>query len=107
MAQITLTSTAVAQIKHLIHSNGGIGLRVGVKPSGCSGYSYVLDMAQSLQDGDEVFERDGAQVVIDSQALAMLDGTEVDYVNEGLNRLFKFNNPNVKDACGCGESFSV
>lgn len=107
MAHITLTPAAAAQIKQLIQHNGGVGLRVGIKPSGCSGYSYALDMAKDVHEDDQVFEHEGAQVIIDNEALVMLDGTEVDYVSEGLNRLFKFNNPNVKDACGCGESFSV
>lgn len=108
MAQITMTPAAAGQIKHLIATEqDALGLRVGVKPSGCSGYAYTLDLARQLNDDDHVFEHDQAKIVIDDEALTMLDGTEVDYVSEGLNRLFKFHNPNVKDECGCGESFSV
>lgn len=108
MAHITMTQAAADQIKHLLSTGqDALGLRIGVKPSGCSGYAYTLDLARQLNDDDHVFEHDEAKIIIDEQALHMLDGTEVDYVNEGLNRLFKFHNPNVKDECGCGESFSV
>lgn len=108
MAHITMTQAAADQIKHLTATEpDALGLRVGVKPSGCSGYAYTLDLARQLNDDDHVFTHDDAQIVIDDHALHMLDGTEVDYVSEGLNRLFKFHNPNVKDECGCGESFSV
>lgn len=108
MAQITMTQAAADQIKRLITAEeDALGLRVGVKPSGCSGYAYTLDLARELNDDDHVFTHEEAQIVIDDKALNMLDGTEVDYVSEGLNRLFKFHNPNVKDECGCGESFSV
>lgn len=108
MAQITMTQAAADQIKHLITTEqDALGLRIGIKPSGCSGYAYTLDLASQLNDDDHVFKHDLAQIIIDHDALQMLDGTEVDYVSEGLNRLFKFHNPNVKDECGCGESFSV
>ncbi len=108
MAQITMTQAAADQIKRLIANEyDALGLRVGIKPSGCSGYAYTLDLARQLNDDDHVFTHDDAQIIIDDEALHMLDGTEVDYVSEGLNRLFKFHNPNVKDECGCGESFSV
>lgn len=108
MAQITLTQAAANQIKQLVaNEDDALGLRVGIKPSGCSGYAYTLDIARERRDDDHVFEHDTAAVVIDTEALMMLDGTEVDFVSEGLNRLFKFHNPNVKDECGCGESFSV
>lgn len=108
MARISITEAAANQIRHVLAERGdGLGLRVAVKPSGCSGYSYVLDFADRLNDGDRVFEDHGVKVIVDAEALAMLNGTEVDYVSEGLNRFFRFNNPNVKDECGCGESFSV
>lgn len=108
MAHITMTQSAADQIKHLIAAEpDALGLRVGITPSGCSGYAYTLDLARQLNDDDHVFQHDDARVIIDETALNMLDGTEVDYVSEGLNRLFKFHNPNVKDECGCGESFSV
>ncbi|WP_025732273.1 HesB/IscA family protein [Carnimonas nigrificans] len=108
MAHISISEAAAHQIQHVLAERGsGIGLRVGIKPSGCSGYAYVLDIADKAGADDHQFEQHGATVVIDSEALAVMDGTEVDYINEGLNKLFKFNNPNVKDECGCGESFSV
>ena len=108
MAHITMTQAAADQIKHLIAAESdALGLRVGITPSGCSGYAYTLDLACQLNNDDHVFQHNDARVIIDEAALKMLDGTEVDYVSEGLNRLFKFHNPNVKDECGCGESFSV
>ncbi|MCM5704366.1 HesB/IscA family protein [Larsenimonas salina] len=108
MPRIGITPAAADQIKTVLSERGeGLGLRVTVKPSGCSGYSYVLDFADSVTDDDNVFEEHDVKVIVDNEALGVLDGTEVDYVKEGLNRFFKFNNPNVKDECGCGESFSV
>lgn len=108
MAHISISEAAAAQIKHVLTERGsGIGLRVGITPSGCSGYAYLLDIADEVGANDHKFEQYGAAVVIDNEALTIMDGTEVDYINEGLNQLFKFHNPNVKDECGCGESFSV
>ncbi|QEM83192.1 MULTISPECIES: HesB/IscA family protein [Halomonas] len=108
MAQLTITPSAADQIRRVLDERGhGLGLRVSVKPSGCSGYSYVLDFADEADANDVAFEDHGACVFVAPDALEMLDGSEVDYVNEGLNRFFRFNNPNVKDQCGCGESFSV
>lgn len=108
MQNITISEAAANQIRHVLEERGsGLGLRVAVKPSGCSGYSYVLDIADDLREDDIAFEERGVKVLVDKEALAILDGTEVDYVNEGLNRFFRFNNPNVTDECGCGESFSV
>ena len=108
MQNITISESAANQIRHVLEERGGgLGLRVAVKPSGCSGYSYVLDIADDLRDEDIAFEERGVKVLVDREALAILDGTEVDYVSEGLNRFFRFNNPNVTDECGCGESFNV
>lgn len=108
MAHLTITTAAADQIRRVLDERGeGLGLRVSVKPSGCSGYSYVLDFADTAADDDVHFEEHGVQVFVAPEALEMLDGSEVDYVNEGLNRFFRFNNPNVKDECGCGESFTV
>jgi iron-sulfur cluster assembly protein len=105
---IALTSSAVEYIKNFMaRRGGGQGLRVGVKKSGCSGFAYVLDFADSINTDDVVYEQDGVKVIVASSNLAYLDGMELDYVREGLNSFFKFNNPNVKDSCGCGESFSV
>lgn len=108
MAHLTITTAAADQIRRVLEERGeGLGLRVSVKPSGCSGYSYVLDFADEAAADDTRFEEHGVQVFVAPDALEMLDGSEVDYVNEGLNRFFRFNNPNVKDECGCGESFTV
>ncbi|XKH60727.1 iron-sulfur cluster assembly accessory protein [Halomonas sediminis] len=108
MATLNITTAAANQIQHVLAERGqGLGLRVSVKPSGCSGYSYVLDFADEANPDDISFEDHGAQVFVTPNALEMLDGSEVDFVNEGLNRFFRFNNPNVKDECGCGESFTV
>ncbi|MEQ5803630.1 iron-sulfur cluster assembly accessory protein [Halomonas sp. H10-9-1] len=108
MAHLTITDAAAEQIRRVLDERGqGLGLRVSVKPSGCSGYSYVLDFADEAANDDTCFEERGVKVFVAPDALEMLDGSEVDYVNEGLNRYFRFNNPNVKDECGCGESFTV
>ncbi|MCB1867882.1 MAG: iron-sulfur cluster assembly protein IscA [Gammaproteobacteria bacterium] len=105
---ITLTEAAAKRVKSFIASRGaGMGIRLGVKTSGCSGMAYVLEFADQQDEGDQVFEDHGVKVLIDSKSLLYLDGTELDYTKEGLNEGFKFNNPNVKDACGCGESFTV
>ncbi|RMG57965.1 MAG: iron-sulfur cluster assembly protein IscA [Gammaproteobacteria bacterium] len=105
---ITLTDTAAQRIRDFLDKRGkGIGLRLGVKPSGCSGMAYVMEFADELQDEDQVFEDKGVKLIIDPKSLLYLDGTELDYAKEGLNEGFKFNNPNEKDRCGCGESFTV
>lgn len=105
---ITLTESAAKHISNQIAQGGkGIGLRVGVKKSGCSGFAYTLDIAQEIQEGDQVFESHGAKVVVNSESLSFLEGTEIDYAKQGLGSAFKFNNPNVKNQCGCGESFAV
>lgn len=105
---ITLTEKAANYVRDHLHRRGkGVGLRVGVKTSGCSGLSYVLEYADAIADADVVFESHGVTIVTDPKALIYLDGSELDLVREGLNLGLKFNNPNVKDACGCGESFTV
>lgn len=105
---ITLTETAAERVKNFLANRGkGEGLRVGVRPSGCSGMAYVLEFADSVEDEDQVFESHGVKVIVDPKSLMYLDGTELDFGKEGLNEGFKFNNPNVKDQCGCGESFNV
>lgn len=105
---ITLSETAAERVQRFLTNRGkGIGLRLGVKTSGCSGMAYVLEFVDELDEADSVFEDKGVKVIIDPKSLAYLDGTELDFVKEGLNEGFKFNNPNVKDACGCGESFTV
>jgi len=105
---ITLTQSAADRISGFLKNRGkGVGLRLGVKTSGCSGMAYVIEFADEIGDDDEVFEDKGVKVLVDPKSLIYLDGTELDYGKEGLNEGFKFNNPNVKDNCGCGESFTV
>ncbi len=105
---ITLTETAADRVgKFLANRGKGLGLRLGVKTTGCSGMGYIMEFVDELQDGDTVFESHGVKVIVDPKALVYLDGTEVDYTREGLNEGFKFGNPNEKARCGCGESFTV
>jgi len=105
---ITLTDAAANRVQSFLESRGnGLGVRLGVKTSGCSGLAYVLEFVDELDEEDAVFEDHGVKVIIDKKSLVYLDGTELDYGKEGLNEGFKFNNPNVKDECGCGESFKV
>ena len=105
---ITMTENAARHVRTYLDSRGhGEGMRLGVRTSGCSGMAYVLEVYDELQPEDIVFEDHGVRVAIDPKSLVYLDGTELDYTREGLNEGFKFNNPNVKDSCGCGESFNV
>ena len=107
-SEIALTDRAARHVKGYLEKNGGgIGLRVGVKPAGCSGYQYVVEAAEAVNDHDTAFEANGVTVVVDEQSLRYLAGTELDFVREGLNEGFRFNNPNVSQTCGCGESFSI
>ena len=105
---ISLTESAANRVRTFLENRGkGIGLRLGVKTSGCSGLAYVLEFVDQLNDDDKVFEQHGVKVIIDSKSLVYLDGTELDFVKEGLNEGFKFHNKKKKDECGCGESFTV
>lgn len=105
---IQLTESAARRIDAQLAKRGkGLGLRVGVKKSGCSGYAYTMDYADELAAGEQVFEQHGAKVVVHTEHLPMLDGLTLDYQKQGLNEAFKFLNPNVKGECGCGESFAV
>jgi iron-sulfur cluster assembly protein len=105
---ITMTQAAADHVRKFLANRGkGVGLRLGVRTSGCSGMAYVLEFADALEPDDQVFDNQGVKVIVDPKSLLYLDGTELDYAKEGLNEGFKFNNPNVKDACGCGESFNV
>ena len=105
---ISLTERAAKQVGKQIKNRGkGIGLRLGVKKSGCTGFAYVLDYVDDLGEGDQVFENFGVKLVVNGAHLQYLNGIEVDYAREGINEAFRFNNPNVKDSCGCGESFSI
>ena len=104
---ITLTPSAALQILTSVEKFGGIGLRLGVKTVGCSGYAYTFDMAQDVGPDDELFEGHSAKLVVDRKALGLIDGSELDFVRDGFKQLFTVKNPNVDDTCGCGESFSV
>lgn len=105
---IALTARAAEHVKsYLAKNDAGVGLRVGVKPTGCSGYQYVIEAAEAVNHQDRAFETKGVTVVVDEQSLRYLAGTELDFVKEGLNEGFRFHNPNVSQTCGCGESFSI
>lgn len=105
---IRMTEAAIAHTRAQLAREHALGLRLAVKPSGCSGYMYVLDLVKEELPGDRKFTfGDGVAVYVDTAALAMVDGTEIDYVKEGLNAAYKFHNPNVTGECGCGESFTV
>ena len=105
---VTLTDRAAEHVQRYIAKRGkGVGLRLGVRTTGCSGLAYKLEFADEIKPEDTSFESNGVRVLIDPKSLAYLDGTELDFVREGLNEGFKFNNPNEKDRCGCGESFNV
>lgn len=105
---ISMTDAAAERVSKFLQSRGkGLGLRLGIKTSGCSGMAYVLEFVDETQPDDEIFQMHGVNIIVDSKSLIYLDGTELDFVKEGLNEGFKFNNPNVKGACGCGESFTV
>lgn len=105
---IQLTESAAKQINAQLAKRGkGLGLRVGVKKTGCSGWAYTYDYADALQPADQVFEAHDAKLVVDGESLEFLDGSTIDYVREGLKQAFKVNNPNVDATCGCGESFTV
>lgn len=105
---VTLTDAAANRVQTFLANRGkGIGLRLGIKTTGCSGLAYVLEFVDELDEGDEVYEHNGVKVIIDAKSMVYLDGTKLDYTKEGLNEGFKFTNPNQKDECGCGESFTV
>ncbi|APC12459.1 MULTISPECIES: iron-sulfur cluster assembly protein IscA [Providencia] len=105
---ISLTESAAQRIQSFLQNRGkGEGLRLGVRTSGCSGMAYVLEFADIINEEDTVFEDKGVKVIVDGKSIVYLDGTELDFVKEGLNEGFKFNNPNVNSECGCGESFHV
>ena len=105
---ITVTENAANQIRTFLEKRGkGEGIRIGVKRSGCSGMAYSLEFVDEIQPEDQVFEQDGVKVFVDPKSLVYLDGTQVDFTKEGLQEGFKFEKPNVKESCGCGESFHV
>lgn len=105
---ISLTEAAASRVQTFIEKRGkGIGLRLGVRNSGCSGMAYVIEFADKLSDEDVIFDDRDVKIIVDSKSLLYLDGTELDFGKEGLNEGFKFNNPNVNEECGCGESFTI
>ena len=105
---VKLTPAAAERVRIFLDKRGrGVGLRLGVKQTGCSGFAYVVNYADELAAGDVVFEDQGVKVIVDAGSLRYVDGTEIDFVREGLNEAFKFRNPNVRGECGCGESFNV
>lgn len=105
---VTLTPAAADRVRRFLTERGrGVGLRLGVRKTGCSGFAYVLNYADEQHTGDRVFESQGVRVLVDPDSLSLIDGTEVDFVRHGLNESFRFRNPNVRGECGCGESFSV
>ena len=105
---ISLTESAAQRVRNQLASRGrGLGLRVGIKTTGCSGYSYVVDYADEARADDTVFESQGVKLFVDGASLPAIDGTQIDFVRQGLNESFRFENPNVRGECGCGESFTV
>ena len=105
---ITLAPAALQRIRGYLASDpGALGLRFGVRRTGCSGWGYAMDMARDRRDGDTEFEQDGVRIFIDADSIGLVDGTEVDFVKQGLNEQFVFRNPNVAGECGCGESFTT
>lgn len=105
---LSLTQSAADRVHSYLERRGsGVGLRVGVKKTGCNGYAYIINYADEVDESDVVFEDRGIKLIVDSESLGLIDGTEVDFVKEGLNEAFRFRNPNVSGECGCGESFSV
>ncbi|WP_306523891.1 iron-sulfur cluster assembly protein IscA [Rheinheimera sp.] len=105
---ISMTAAAADRVRSFLTNRGkGLGLRVGVKTTGCSGLAYVLEFVDELNEDDQVFEQDDLKLIVDGKSLVYIDGTQLDFVKEGLNEGFQFNNPNVNGECGCGESFTV
>ena len=105
---ISLTESAAERVRSYLANRGkGVGLRVGIKKTGCSGFAYVVNYADEVSDSDIVFDQNGVKVVVDAASLPLIDGTQVDFVKQGLNEAFQFRNPNVTGQCGCGESFSI
>ena len=105
---ISLTPAAADRVRHFLAERGhGVGLRLAIRKTGCSGYAYVVNYADAVEPEDKVFDSQGVRVLVDSKSLELIDGTEVDFVRQGLSEAFRFRNPNVSGECGCGESFSV
>ena len=105
---ISLTDSAATHVKNYLEKRGkGVGVRLGVKTTGCSGMAYTIEFADQVEEEDQIFEDKGVKVIVNPKSMVYLSGTELDFTREGLNEGFKFTKPNEKDRCGCGESFSV
>jgi iron-sulfur cluster assembly protein len=105
---LSITQAAADRVHDYLERRGSaVGLRVGVKKTGCNGYAYIINYADTVDESDVIFEDRGIKLIVDSDSLVLIDGTEVDFIKEGLNEAFRFRNPNVSGECGCGESFSV
>jgi iron-sulfur cluster assembly protein len=105
---VTLAPAALDRVRgYLAQAPDAVGLRFGVKKTGCSGWGYLADLAREQRPGDTVFEQDGVRILVDAESLALVDGTEIDFLKQGLNEQFVFRNPNVTAECGCGESFTT
>lgn len=104
---ILLTPSAVERVREFLARDGGVGLRIDIRRTGCSGYAYDVGLAEQIGETDHVFEQDDLKIVVSDKAMPMVAGTTVDFVDEGLTREFRFRNPNVTGECGCGESFTV
>ncbi|MEE4173406.1 MAG: iron-sulfur cluster assembly accessory protein [Xanthomonadales bacterium] len=104
---IQLTPVAAERVHQFLEKEGGVALRVGVRKTGCSGWAYVVELARDIPADDHLFEDRGVRVVVDATSLPLVDGSTIDFVTEGLNRTFKFDNPNATEECGCGESFTI
>lgn len=105
---VSLAPAALDRVRgYLAGSPGALGLRFGARRTGCSGWGYAIDMAREQKPGDRVFEQDGVRIYVDADSLALVDGTEIDFLKQGLNEQFVFRNPNVAAECGCGESFTT
>ena len=106
-SSISLTEAAAQRVSGFLERDGGVGLRFGVRRTGCSGWAYVVELADEIRENDAVFEDHGIRIAVDQDALPFVAGTRIDFAREGLNYNFSFDNPNVTDECGCGESFTV
>jgi iron-sulfur cluster assembly protein len=105
---VTLAPAALDRVRgYLAQAPDAVGLRFGVKKTGCSGWGYLADLAREQRPGDTVFEQDGVRILVDAESLALVDGTEIDFLKQGLSEQFVFRNPNVTAECGCGESFTT
>jgi iron-sulfur cluster assembly protein len=104
---IQLTPSATDRVRRFVESEGGVGLRLGVKKTGCSGWAYTVDLAREIQVDDIVFEQDDVKVVVSGDSISFLDGSTIDFRAEGLGSTFHFDNPNATEECGCGESFTI